>query len=196
MVTTRELLWLDPRYMNRPLLGWEHQRTYDRTLKIQAPDIDRGNFFSKRAYFFSLLTSTLAPMVVLYSKKSPYRSVYSISERSPGLYGRALGPSALPKISDGSQGATYIRNPLDNSLHLLEMSADGSIDCLDILYERRGGPEKDNDLSNLDAIWSDDVRELDGRASRPEELSPLARRSFAEVNLRPLYERMLTFSWF
>lgn len=39
LVTTRELIWVDPRFHKRPVLAWNHEREYDRTLSGRAVGI-------------------------------------------------------------------------------------------------------------------------------------------------------------
>ena len=119
----------------------------------------------------------------------------SISELHEGLYGGSLGPCALPRISTNNRGSTCIRNALDGSIHLLELSRDGSIDCLNILHRLKDDhEEEDREPSALDAIWSDDVRDIDAQASsRPASFGTLAQRNFTEANFSSLYESLYIF---
>lgn len=39
LVTTSELIWVDPRFHTRPVLAWKHEREYDRTLSSHAVGI-------------------------------------------------------------------------------------------------------------------------------------------------------------
>lgn len=36
LVTTSELIWIDPRFHTRPVLAWKHERECDRTLSGRA----------------------------------------------------------------------------------------------------------------------------------------------------------------
>jgi hypothetical protein len=42
IVTTSQMLWLDERYAKRPVLAYEHEREYDRTLQASVVRVDDG----------------------------------------------------------------------------------------------------------------------------------------------------------
>lgn len=42
VVTTNELVWVDPRFRIKPILAWKHERERDRTLSSHAVGIGCG----------------------------------------------------------------------------------------------------------------------------------------------------------
>jgi len=42
VVTTKDLVWVDPRFGNKPILAWKHERERDRTLSSHAVGIGGG----------------------------------------------------------------------------------------------------------------------------------------------------------
>lgn len=51
--TTEEMLWLDKRYLGRPLMGYKHGRSFDRTLQSSTVTVQDRAFF--------LLVPSVAP---------------------------------------------------------------------------------------------------------------------------------------
>ena len=57
VVTTKELVWVDPRFRIKPILAWKHERERDRTLSSHAVGIGGGTrrkFFGDGYYIFPL----------------------------------------------------------------------------------------------------------------------------------------------
>ncbi|KAH9996898.1 hypothetical protein BJV77DRAFT_1065655 [Russula vinacea] len=67
LVTTSELIWIDPRFHNTPVLAWKHEREYDRTLSSHAVDIEGMK------------------LTVLSSRNNSLLSVYDVSSNKTGL---------------------------------------------------------------------------------------------------------------
>ena len=54
LVTTNELVWVDPRFHTRPVFAVKHEREYDRTLSSHIVDIGDGTgvvFSNKDVHF-------------------------------------------------------------------------------------------------------------------------------------------------
>ena len=85
LVTTNELVWVDPRFHTRPLLALKHEREYDRSLSshvINTGDGTRAIFSSKDVFPTHV---SVAKLTVLSSRNNSLLSVYDVSGSDDGL---------------------------------------------------------------------------------------------------------------
>jgi hypothetical protein len=138
-----------------------------------------------------------APLTFLSSRKHNLISIYDVSRGDDdGLIHVGGVPYCLPHIQSNQAGVVFFQHPLDQretNVSLFCCSDRGSIRQLDlesIPYNEVALPLRDPAYE-----WSEDVEELDGRASglRPD-IGPLGAREFTTVNMKSLYDGKLAAS--
>ncbi|KAH7102282.1 hypothetical protein BKA62DRAFT_829387 [Auriculariales sp. MPI-PUGE-AT-0066] len=146
--TTTHLLWLDPRQASRPVLGWAHQRTGDRTLRASVLDI-RG------AGAVLVLVRTTGTGTgaegLAHAFGRPVALRLGLAQRA----GLVVGPSARP--GDDEAGFSIFELGVqgeigkDGCCH----TGDGSRAPRASYLERVMGEQ------TRGAVWDEEVRELD-----------------------------------
>ncbi|KAG7447915.1 uncharacterized protein BT62DRAFT_986039 [Guyanagaster necrorhizus] len=174
LCTTSQLLWIDDRKPGKPLLGYHHNRSFDRTLKTETVSFQS------------------APLTFLTSRKNGLVDVYNVSRSSEnGLVHANALPYCLTSATgfeDSLTGQSFVHHPYlngDQSFSLLRLSRRGAIQMIELHCS--------NEIGTLTPQfeWSDDVKDLDLKAStlRPDE-GLLGNREHMEVDFSGVYRHV------
>ncbi|PBK78301.1 hypothetical protein ARMSODRAFT_874096 [Armillaria solidipes] len=176
LCTTSQLFWIDDRKPGKPILGYKHNRSFDRTLR----------------------TDTVAfrdtPLTFLTSRKNGLVQVYTVSRSSENGLIHANGlPYCLTSATDFEDSLTgqlFAHHPYrgwDQSFSLLRLSRRGAIQMIEL------GHSEEIETLTPNFEWSNDVKELDLNAStlRPD-IGPLGSREYMEVDFSEMYHRKST----
>ncbi|TDL24836.1 hypothetical protein BD410DRAFT_837750 [Rickenella mellea] len=175
--TTAELLWLDNRNLNRPIMGWRHHRSFDRTLRVRTV-VMGGTSLS-----------------LLSTRKNGLISAYGVSKANNEPLRAILGPSALGPLHPTGivTSSTFIKHS-DSSLSLVGLSPEGNLRSTDVRYFSNQEESSEDHVSGVRGIlheWLEEVEDLEKRSAmlRPD-IGKLGEREFKEVDMLPLYERL------
>ncbi|KAK0463972.1 uncharacterized protein EV420DRAFT_1476592 [Desarmillaria tabescens] len=172
LCTTSQLFWIDDRNPGKPILGYNHKRSFDRTLKTDTVSFQN------------------TPFTFLTSRKNGMVNVYTVSRPSENGLIHANGiPYCLTSETDFEDsliGQSFFHHPYlaeDQSFSLLRLSRRGAIQMIEL------GQSDGIETPNFE--WSDDVRELDLNASnlRPD-IGPLGNREYMEVDFSEMYHHV------
>ncbi|SJL00535.1 uncharacterized protein ARMOST_03848 [Armillaria ostoyae] len=174
LCTTSQLFWIDDRKPGKPILGYKHNRSFDRTLR----------------------TDTVAfrdtPLTFLTSRKNGLVQVYTVSRSSENGLIHANGlPYCLTSATDFEDSLTgqlFAHHPYrgwDQSFSLLRLSRRGAIQMIEL------GHSEEIETLTPNFEWSNDVKELDLNAStlRPD-IGPLGSREYMEVDFSEMYHHL------
>ncbi|KAI0006224.1 RNA polymerase I-specific transcription-initiation factor-domain-containing protein [Russula compacta] len=181
LVTTNELIWVDPRLHTRPILAWKHEREYDRTLSSHAVGI----------------RASQSNLTVLSSRNNALLSVYDVSRNQGGLLQSHASPYSLPaRFPSGPHAGFYVICPHPESgnattTSLLQLSSRGGIYqtslvvCQDKFEKQSPAP--------IDISWSPALRRLAATShiQRPD-VGQLGARAMQEVDFRQAYQRLFS----
>ena len=190
LVTTNELVWVDPRFHTRPLLALKHEREYDRSLSshvINTGDGTRAIFSSKDVFPTHV---SVAKLTVLSSRNNSLLSVYDVSGSDDGLVQSHTLPYSLSGyFPNGPHSGFCVVQPDRNSMvgSLLQLSNRGAIyqSALTLHREEHQSPTK------IELIWSPGVQRLntDSCTQKPD-VGRLGAREMQEIDLRQAYQRI------
>ncbi|KAI9467058.1 hypothetical protein BJY52DRAFT_42817 [Lactarius psammicola] len=177
LVTTNELVWVDPRFHTRPVLALKHEREYDRTLSSHVVSI--GN----------------AKLTVLSSRNNSLLSIYDVSDNDGLVHCHTL-PYSLPGCfpSGPHSGFCVVQPHLGYGNNtpvasLLQLSNRGAIyqSALTVCREETQRPAK------IEVTWPSGVHRLniDSRTQKPD-VGRLGAREMQEVDFRQAYLRLFS----
>ncbi|KAI9458490.1 RNA polymerase I-specific transcription-initiation factor-domain-containing protein [Russula earlei] len=177
LVTTKELIWVDPRQQNKPILAWKHEREYDRTLSCQ--DVGIGN----------------TKFTVLSSRNNCLLSVYDVSRDESGLLQSHALPYALScRFPSGPHIGFYVVHPYPGSgnattASLLQLTSRGAIYQAALACVQ--GEDETPSPATIDISWSSAVHRLatTSRTQRPD-VGKLGARAMREVDFRQAYQQL------
>lgn len=168
LCSTREIIWMDKRYPNKPLLGHQHGRQYDRSLEAR--------------------TIQLQPqLTLLTSRNNVLVTVYDVSRSAGQLVHMASLPYCLfPDEGFGTSciGSVFLQHTqnFNENVCLVRLSDDGSLNYVDLAIPRLGAG------SVVNTSWSADVKELDAQTRyHCPDVGPLGAQDFSETDFRLPY---------
>ncbi len=195
LCTTSQLLWIDDRKPGKPILGYKHNRSFDRTLRTDTVAFRNGkSIFGMRLHLFS--DNKFSASHFLDITKNGMVQVYTVSHSSENGLIHANGlPYCLTSATDFEDSLTgqlFAHHPYlgwDQSFSLLRLSRRGAIQMIEL------GHSDEIETLTPNFEWSDDVKELDFNAStlRPD-IGPLGNREYMEVDFSEMYHRKSYFS--
>ncbi|KAH9062653.1 hypothetical protein EDB87DRAFT_1681770 [Lactarius vividus] len=177
LVTTNELVWVDPRFHTRPVLAFKHEREYDRTLSGHVVSI--GD----------------ARSTILSSRNNSLLSIYDVSGNGDGLVQSHTLPYTLSGgFPSGPHSGFCVVQPhlgYDNSAttSLLQLSNRGAIYQSALTVCR----EETQPLVEIEVSWSTGVHRLsnDSRTQKPD-VGRLGAREMQEIDFRQAYQRLFS----
>ena len=193
LVTTSELIWVDPRFHIKPVLAWKHEREYDRTLSSHSVGIGGSTW---RKFFEGWHYSTYkAKWTVLSSRNNALLSVYDVSSNKNGLLqSHALPYSLSGRFSNEPHAGFHVVHPhpeSDNTTtaSLVQLSSRGGI------YQSAIALEQEKDTTSLpigvDVSWSSAVHRLATNCTiQQPDISKLGARAKQEIDFRQAYQRI------
>ncbi|TBU65578.1 hypothetical protein BD310DRAFT_864379 [Dichomitus squalens] len=179
LASTDEILWLDERYMQRPLFAVKHGREFDLTLRTQTHDL------------------THSPLTFLTSRRNSLVTVYDVSRDSENLVHMYGSPYALPPLvrPDGPHSgfAFYQQPSLVGSKHisLLQLSERGGLSLLNLDHISADATPPETSIEHRRYQWTPEVHQL-GKEADAKRIGggPLAGRVHSVVDMRPAYQRL------
>ncbi|KAK0210915.1 hypothetical protein DFS33DRAFT_1250416 [Desarmillaria ectypa] len=174
LCTTSQLFWIDDRNPGKPILGYNHNRSFDRTLRTDTVSFQN------------------TPFTFLTSRKNGMVHVYSVSRSNENGLIHANGiPHCLTSATDfedsliGQLFAHHSYLAWDQSFSLLRLSRRGAIHMIEL------GLSDEIEILTPNLEWSEDVKELDLSAStlRPD-IGPLGNREYVEVDFSEMYHHI------
>ncbi|KAH9951994.1 hypothetical protein B0H21DRAFT_829833 [Amylocystis lapponica] len=178
LTTTEQILWIDERKPDKPLMGVKHCRDYDRALSTQT----------------HCLTQT--PISFLTSHRTGLVTVYDVSHSENDLIRLHVPPYALPaaRIPDGCHlGHVFFQhpsNPNDRDISLLQLSERGGVHMLD-LQLCPSDVAADVSRNTRTTILSPDVQRLEQHVrSLRFDMGVRGERSVSQVDLQPAYNKL------
>ncbi|KAF8478464.1 RNA polymerase I-specific transcription-initiation factor-domain-containing protein [Russula ochroleuca] len=175
LVTTSELIWIDPRFHITPVLAWKHEREYDRTLSSHAVGIGGMK------------------LTVLSSRNNSLLSVYDVSSNKSGLLqSHALPYSLSGRFPSGAHAGFYVAHPHPESdataASLVQLTSRGGI------YQTALVLRQDKDTTpfpaTVDVSWSSAIHRLANTCSVQPDIGKLGARVVQEVDFRQAYQRL------
>ncbi|EPQ58301.1 hypothetical protein GLOTRDRAFT_137042 [Gloeophyllum trabeum ATCC 11539] len=177
ITTSKDILWIDDRFTRKPVLGYKHKREFDRSL-------------------FTVTTESLtSPLTLLASRKNEFITVYDVSRDpadglvysnaspySPFATNRSKAPYAGAKLLVNSQGSM-------TEYSLVRLSERGGLDRTD--FQHFEGNMSAGDLPTSNAEQSADVPSMGDEGRLRPDVGPLGGREFSQIDLRPVYERLM-----
>jgi hypothetical protein len=196
VVTTNELVWVDPRLRIKPILAWKHERERDRTLSSHAVGIGGGtrHKFSEMDIIFISADVSIATFTVLSSRKNSLLSVYAVSTNKDSLLqSHALPYSLSGHFPHGPHAGFHVTHPHPQSgdastASLIQLTNRGALyqTALTVCQNEDEAPPP----VTMDVSWSPAVHRLAtaSKAQRPD-VGKLGTRSMQEVDFRQVYQR-------
>jgi hypothetical protein len=176
---------MDKRYPNKPLLGSQHGRQYDRSLEARSVQLQPRKFHSS---FIMSLTKCLIGLTLLTSQNDVLVTVYDVSRS----VGQLVHMNNLPYCLSPDEGAgtscissILVQHPQSSyeNVFLVRLSDEGRLQYVNLAIP---GLSKD---SVVNTWWSADVEELDAQTHclRPD-VSPLGAQDFSEIDFHLPYD--------
>lgn len=177
LCTTTQLLWLDPRFLARPLLAYAHGRQYDPALQIHT----------------ARMCDT--PLTFLSSPNNGLITVYDVSRADGELVYAHRPPYALPSSAVRFVGQALFRHPSitgdDSTLSCVRISGRGQLSCVALCFGDDDGIDSQGAAQAASVQWDDEVKELAVTAENFEpDAGPLGAQDKVEMNLRMAYDRV------
>ncbi|KAH9035298.1 hypothetical protein EDB84DRAFT_1485775 [Lactarius hengduanensis] len=174
LVTTNELVWVDPRFYTRPVLAFKHEREYDRSLSSHVVSI--GD----------------ARLTILSSRNNSFLSIYDVSGNNDGLVQSHILPYTLSgRFPSGPHSGFCVLQPHlgygnNAAASLLQLSNRGAI-YQGALTEETQPPVE------IEVSWSTGVHRL-SNASRTQkpDVGRLGAREMQEIDFRQAYQRLFS----
>ncbi|KIJ69031.1 hypothetical protein HYDPIDRAFT_184954 [Hydnomerulius pinastri MD-312] len=177
VTTTSDVIWLDDRFRQKPLMSFKHHRSYDRTLRTVTAQLASG------------------PLSLLMSRKNGLVTVYDVNRGTDGLIHCNSTPACLP--CDGTTRTSYtgyaaIVLPSGSNFSLLRLGQRGNILRQDIRVFGTG-EDQSQDVTEDSTThgWSNDVLKLEKQANELQpDFGPAGARHYTVVDLRGAYEKI------
>ncbi|KAK2466844.1 hypothetical protein APHAL10511_001102 [Amanita phalloides] len=174
LCTTDQILWIDKRCPNKPLLGLKHGRNRDPTLRTVTIKFDQRL------------------MTFLTSGRNSLATVYDVS-RLDGFPLTVHNPPYCLLLStshdEKNTSQLFFRHPHqlgDTCCTVFQMCDRGSLNCLDLSLSAQEG-------TNTKVEWLDDVKALDSESNiRYEDVGAVGIRDKTEVDFSPTYEYLFS----
>ncbi|KAF8623481.1 hypothetical protein AX15_006264 [Amanita polypyramis BW_CC] len=172
LCTTDQILYIDKRWPNKPLLGLKHGRNHDPTLQIHTIQLEHD--------LATFLTSRKNSLMTIYEVSRP--SGFPISVHTP--------PYCLPSSIGHDKpniGQLFFRHPYqigDACLTLFQMCERGSINYLDLLVPTCEG-------SHTKIEWPEEMNALNNSVSAIQgDTGALGMRDKVEMDFSSAYEHL------
>jgi hypothetical protein len=195
LVTTKEVLWLDERYLGKPVLGVPHGRDFDRTLNIFTTSFSSG--IVQKILMLSVISETyiVVPLSLLTSMRTGLVTVYDVSPGQDGLVRVHTPPyCTTPTISYPDlpfAGYTFLRQPptRHSDIDIFQLSSGGIYQLKARLSSEPGGD--DLRINKGSFQWSDNMKELQVKTRHLNaDLGSLTEREYTDIDFRSVYEGM------
>ncbi|KAI0306378.1 hypothetical protein B0F90DRAFT_1923218 [Multifurca ochricompacta] len=180
LVTTNELLWVDPRIHTRPILAWKHEREYDRTLSSHAVCIKDPK------------------LTVLSSRNNGLLTVYDVSGDKDGPVQSHVLPYSLScPFPRGRHAGFYVIHPHPESgnttsASLLQLTSRGGV-YQSVLTLCQGQCETQSSSARIDRSWSSAIHRLNTTSSSQKpDVGKLGARAMQEIDFRQVYQRLFS----
>ncbi|KAA1469469.1 hypothetical protein DENSPDRAFT_835097 [Dentipellis sp. KUC8613] len=178
IVTTSEVIWINPRFPGKPLIACKHNRDFDRTLRT---DTLAGQFGS-----LTILSSLKNDLLTLYN-------VNRNSDDSP-LHLNASPYCLSPFKSEEPHMGLYFLDsspdPSQRNISLFQMSNRRAIFQSHLSFSPEGQSGEDDPIPARLA-WDTTVQEFESKNQKLREaIGPLGSRDANEIDLRLAYERL------
>lgn len=191
LVTTSELIWVDPRFHNRPILAWKHEREYERALSSHSVGIGGSTW---RKIFEDGITKTYTvKLTVLSSRNNALLSVYDVSSNKNGLLqSHALPYSLSCRFPNGPHAGFHVVHPHPESDNATTASLVQLSSCGGIYQSAIALQEEDTTWPvGVDVSWSSAVHRLATTCSiQQPDINKLGARAKQEIDFRQAYQRI------
>ncbi|KAI0078199.1 hypothetical protein K474DRAFT_1674351 [Panus rudis PR-1116 ss-1] len=183
LATTREVLWIDPKYVKRPLFSIKHSRRYDRNLRLETM------MFGNIAQPLTFLTSTQNSLVSIYdvSRDDSCGSLVHIKQPTCTIQSPLSGNSR-------NLGHTFFRHPNDINrfnVSFIQMSDRGSLHRSDFQLHNVDATDQAEGMPGEAYRWSEEVQQIkDLYVDKQEDPGPQGERLCDDVDLSLAYQEL------
>ncbi|KAF7778651.1 hypothetical protein Agabi119p4_2996 [Agaricus bisporus var. burnettii] len=171
LCSTSQIIWLDPRYLGRPLLGYKHHRQFDRTLRTTTLFVDSS------------------PYTFLSTKHNGLISIYSVSRHEDQLIRVDDAPygSCLPGTYRSS-AQTFWQQDSQN-IFIFRADERAKVDFISLCRADPGTEPECGEALVVEA--SDAVKELERKCTNVEtDLDKYGDQDKVITDLSPAYDNI------
>ncbi|KAF8911009.1 hypothetical protein CPB84DRAFT_1763121 [Gymnopilus junonius] len=165
--STSQIIWMDRRFLNKPLLAYCHGRDYDRYLTVN-----------------TLQSALNKPLTFLTTRNNALTTIYDVSRSSESLVTLNTLPFALSQersVYRKNVGRKFIRG---ETLGLARLSERGSVEYTELVSDL------DPQIHYIVNFPPEIEKLAAASANIHTDIGPRGLREFSQVDLRPAYDAL------